>query len=79
MKLLTLIIIMIFVIFSWSGFKEGSLIATTGEETSIDIPATNFTGANLEGANLTGVSLQGVILCNTTMPDGSINNSNCIN
>jgi hypothetical protein len=32
---------------------------------------TDFTGADL-----TGVSLGGVIVCNTTMPDGTINNTN---
>ena len=33
----------------------------------------------LTGANLTRVSLDGVILCNTTMPDGTINNTSCKN
>ena len=52
----------------------------------------NFKGATLDGAklnfsdltnaNLTGAStrktvLRGVIFCNTTMPDGKINNSGC--
>jgi uncharacterized protein YjbI with pentapeptide repeats len=40
---------------------------------------TDFTGADLTGANLGGVSLYGVILCNTTMPDGKINNTSCKN
>ena len=33
----------------------------------------------LTGAKLGGVSLDGVILCNTTMPDGTINNTSCKN
>ena len=40
---------------------------------------TDLSGANLTGANLTEVRLDGVILCNTTMPDGEINNSGCKN
>ena len=39
----------------------------------------SFSGADLTGANLSGVSLDGVILCNTTMPDGTINNISCKN
>ena len=50
-----------------------------GSETSSDMPPTNFTGADLTGANLGEVSLDGVILCNTTMPDGTINNTSCEN
>ncbi|MEM8641088.1 MAG: pentapeptide repeat-containing protein [Cyanobacteria bacterium P01_G01_bin.54] len=34
-------------------------------------------GANLLGANLEGANLQGSIYCETTMPDGSINNQDC--
>ena len=65
--------------FFWYGFEGNSVIATTGSETSSDMPPTNFTGANLKGAILGGVSLDGVILCNTTMPDGTINNTSCKN
>ena len=61
----------------WYGLEGKSVTATTGSETSSDMPPTNFTGADLTGANLGGVSLDGVILCNTTMPDGTINNSSC--
>jgi len=43
------------------------------------MPPTNFTGADPTGAKLGGVSLDGVILCNTTMPDGTINNTSCEN
>jgi uncharacterized protein YjbI with pentapeptide repeats len=77
MKKLVLIIIVIAATFVWYGFEGKSVTATTGSETSSDIPPTNFTGADLTGANLTGVSLDGVILCNTTMPDGTINNTSC--
>ena len=38
---------------------------------------TDLSGANLTGANLTEVNLDGVVLCNTTMPDGRVNNSGC--
>ena len=34
-------------------------------------------GANLAGANLAGADLERVTFCETTMPDGTINNSNC--
>ena len=33
--------------------------------------------ANLNEADLTGTIMNGVILCNTTMPDGSVNDSGC--
>jgi uncharacterized protein YjbI with pentapeptide repeats len=79
MKKLVLIIIVIAATFIWYGFEDKSVTATTGNETSSDMPPTNFTGADLTGANLGGVSLDGVILCKTTMPDGTINNSSCKN
>ncbi|MZH42598.1 MAG: pentapeptide repeat-containing protein [Nitrospinae bacterium] len=79
MKKLVLITIMIAATFIWYGLEGKSVKATTGSETSSDMPATNFTGADLTGANLGGVSLNGVILCNTTMPDGTINNTSCKN
>ena len=79
MKKLVLIIFVIAATFIWYGFEGKSVKATTGSETSSDMPPTNFTGADLTGANLRGVSLDGVILCNTTMPDGTINNSSCKN
>ena len=34
-------------------------------------------GANLTDANLSGAALDGAIYCKTTMPNGSINNTNC--
>ena len=79
MKKLVLVIIVIVATFIWYGFQGQSVKATTGSEISSDMPPTNFTGADLTGANLGGVSLDGVILCNTTMPDGKINNTSCKN
>ena len=79
MKKLVLVIIVIAATFVWYGFESKSVTATTGSETSSDMPPTNFTGADLTGASLGGVSLDGVILCNTTMPDGTINNTSCEN
>jgi uncharacterized protein YjbI with pentapeptide repeats len=79
MKKFVLIIIAIAATFVWYGFEGKSVTATTGSETSSDMPPTNFTRADLTGAKLSGVSLDGVILCNTTMPDGTINNTSCKN
>jgi uncharacterized protein YjbI with pentapeptide repeats len=79
MKKLGLLIIVVAIIFIWYGFQGDTVKATTGSETSSDMPPTNFTGADLTGAKLGGVSLDSVILCNTTMPDGTINNKSCKN
>ena len=79
MKKLVLVIIVIVATFIWYGFQGQIVKATTGSETSSDMPPTNFTGADLTGANLGGAILDGVILCNTTMPDGTINNTSCKN
>ena len=79
MKKLVLIIILIASTFVWYEFGGISVSETTGSKISSDMPPKNFTGADLTGANLGGVSLDGVILCNTTMPDGTINNSSCKN
>ncbi|MEW6497184.1 MAG: pentapeptide repeat-containing protein [Cyanobacteriota bacterium] len=37
----------------------------------------NFSRANLKDAVLEGIELKQIVLCQTTMPDGSISNSNC--
>ena len=79
MKKLVLVIIVIAATFVWYGFEGKSSIAKPGSEISSDMPPTNFTGADLTEAKLGGVSLDGVILCNTTMPDGTINNTSCKN
>ena len=42
-----------------------------------DLTGANLTGANLEAANLSGTLMKGAILCNTTMPDGSVIYSGC--
>jgi uncharacterized protein YjbI with pentapeptide repeats len=79
MKKLFLIIIVIAATFFWYGFQGNSIKATTGSTISSDMPPTNFTGADLTGAKLGGVSLHGVVLCNTTMPDGTLNMRDCKN
>ena len=79
MKKLVLVIIMIAATFIWYGFEGRSVTAKSDRESSSDMPPTNFTGADLTGANLGGLNLDGVILCNTTMPDGTINNTSCEN
>ena len=79
MKTLNVITIVIVATFVCYGLQGESVKATTGIETSSDMTPTNFTRADLTGANLAGVSLDGVILCNTTMPDGSINDTSCEN
>ena len=65
MKNVFLMIMIICLSVFWYGFQSKRINATTGSET----------GSDLSGANLTGVSFDGVILCNTTIPDGTINNS----
>ena len=42
-----------------------------------NLTRTNLEGAKLRGADLTGVYMKGAILCNTTMPDGSVIYSGC--
>ena len=79
MKRLAVIVTLVTATFVWYGFQGGSAKATNGVKEKSNLPATNMTGANLTGANLEGVSLDGVILCKTTMPDGTINNSSCKN
>ena len=79
MKNFVLIIIVIAATFFWYGFQGNSIKATTGSTISSDMPPTNFTGADLTGAKLGGVSLHGVVLCNTAMPDGTLNMRDCKN
>ena len=79
MKKIAVIIIMVVATFIWYGFQSDGVKATTGSESSADMSPTNFTGADLTGANLGGVSIDGVIVCNTTMPDGTINNTSSEN
>jgi hypothetical protein len=70
-KKLVLIIIALFI---WHVFQGKSVNATIGSGTTSELSPTN-----LNSADFIGVSLDGVILCNTTMPDRTINNSSCKN
>ena len=76
-KSLVSLVILIAVSICWYGFQSQGVIATEGSETSANFSGANLTGANLTDVNLTGVILDGVIFCNTTMPDGTINNGSC--
>ena len=49
----------------WANLKEANL------------EGANLRHANLRGGNLLGANLKGVRFCYTTMPDGSVNNSDC--
>ena len=42
-----------------------------------DLRGAKLSGANLIGADLSYANMQGAILCNTTMPDGSVIYSGC--
>ena len=42
-----------------------------------NLKGANLEGVNLYGANLSNARMKGVILCNTTMPDGSVIYSDC--
>ena len=46
--------------------------------TDVYLSRADFTNANLRAANLAGSLLKDPIFCNTTMPDGSTNDSGCI-
>ena len=76
-KSLVLLVILIAVSIFWYGFQSQRVNATEGSETSANFSGADLTGANLTDVNLTGVILDGVIFCNTTMPDGTINNLGC--
>jgi uncharacterized protein YjbI with pentapeptide repeats len=69
---------------SASAFDPDDLqrLIDTGSCQSCDLALANLTdaylrGAILEGANLAVANLEGAILCNTTMPDGSVIYSGC--
>ena len=81
-KSLVSLVILIAVSIFWYGFQNKGVNATVGSETSAnflgaDLTGADLTGVNLTNVNLTGVILDGVIFCNTTMPDGTINNLGC--
>jgi uncharacterized protein YjbI with pentapeptide repeats len=44
---------------------------------AVKLGKANLKGANLKGANLRGVNRSMTLLCNTTMPDGVIENRDC--
>ena len=77
MKSLVSIIILITASIFWCGFKSERINTTERSETSTNFSGANLTGANLTDVNLTGVNLDRIIFCNTTMPDGTINNVGC--
>ena len=59
-----------------------TLLKETNECPKCDLSGANLYGANLEWANLQGANtdyatMKGAILCNTTMPDGTKDNSGC--
>ena len=55
--------------------KYTNLIAANLTEVSLG--KADLKGANLSGANLTKANLDGAVLCHTTMPDATENNSGC--
>ena len=77
MKSRVLITILISASIFCYGFQSERVNATEGSETSANFSGADLTFANLTDVNLTGVILDGVIFCNTTMPDGTINNLGC--
>ena len=76
---------------NYADLSEANLTRTdfTGADLSnaylndVDLSQSNLTAVKLAGADLTGAILNGVkyyrdaIFCNTSMPDGVINNSDC--
>ena len=69
---------------SASAFDPADLqkLKDTNECVKCDLADANLTGAdlgraNLSGADLGGAYMNGAILCNTTMPDGSVIYSGC--
>ena len=64
----------------WGNLKEANLKEAYLSEANLfeaDLTGANLTRADLEGAKLIAADLAGVKFCNTTMPDGSVNNDNC--
>ena len=45
--------------------------------TGFDLSDTDLSDTDLTGANLTDAILNSVLTCNTTMPDGTVDNSDC--
>ena len=76
-KSLVSLVILITASIFWYGFQSEGVNITVGGENSANFSGADLTGANLTDVNLTGVNTDGVIFCNTTMPDGTINNLGC--
>ena len=74
MKILVSLVILIAVSIFWCGSQNQGVNITVGSETSANFLGANLTGTILTGVNLTRVIFDGVVFCNTTMPDGTINN-----
>ena len=69
---------------SASAFDPGDLqkLLHTNKCVECDLSEANLWGATIRGANLSGANLYGAelreaILCNTTVPDGSVIYSGC--
>ena len=80
MKLLTVLAITaVMFASSASAFDPDDLqkLKDTGKCATCDLGGADLSGANLEGANLAYAYMIDVILCNTTMPDGSVIYSGC--
>jgi uncharacterized protein YjbI with pentapeptide repeats len=58
------------VILNDANLSESSLIG-------VDLSKSSLTGADLRDAILMRANLEGARFCNTTMPDGSVNNADC--
>jgi uncharacterized protein YjbI with pentapeptide repeats len=71
--------------FAGADLVNANLSGTIGADTNF--AAANLTNANLNGAtfnfvnlfgaNLANANLTNVAYCETTMPDGTVNNDNC--
>ena len=64
---------------SASAFDPAHLqqLKNTGKCATCDLGGADLSSADLGCANLSGAYMQGAILCNTTMPDGSVIYSGC--
>jgi uncharacterized protein YjbI with pentapeptide repeats len=76
-KNLVSLVILIAISIFWYGFQSQRVKVTERSETSANFSGADLTGTNLTDINLTGMILDGVIFCNTTMPDGTLNNLGC--
>jgi len=56
----------------------GNAILVNASLRDADLTGTDLTGADLRGADLEGAILDGTIFCRTTMPDESMNDTNCL-